>query len=125
MPPEHRIAVRLSAETRDDVAVPACLRRRVLEHFSELRWRSGCQLFGKRDCALEMRELLGMPERQEEEGLLPRCFERRVVADVYAFEGQSERFRVLRIRLRRVPVEGARELVEFRSALALALERVS
>jgi Transmembrane secretion effector len=48
LPPEQRIAMRLPAEPRDDVAVPARLRRRVLEQLSELRRCAGGELLGER-----------------------------------------------------------------------------
>ena len=49
--------------------------------------------------SLQICEILGVAERQEEEGFLPRCFERRVVTVLNPFESKGESLRILRERL--------------------------
>jgi hypothetical protein len=91
--------VRMPAEAHDDVAMATGLICRELEHGAMLLWRLFdkflCEIYG----SFQIRELLGMSERQEEEGFLPRCFERRVVAGLDPFECKAESLRILRERL--------------------------
>ena len=53
-----------------------------------------------------------MPQREKEEGPLPRSFESRKVADLKSFKREREGFRILCERPRRVPIEGAGELIQ-------------
>ena len=45
-----------------------------------------------------------MPQREKEEGPLPRSFESRKVADLKSFKREREGFRILCERPRRVPM---------------------
>ena len=53
-----------------------------------------------------------MPQWEEEEGLLPRSLESRKVTDLNSFKREPEGFRILCERSRRVPIKGARELIQ-------------
>ena len=76
---ENRIAMRMAPEAGNDVAMSSRLRRRVLEDPAEFSRRAGCKLLGQRDRMPHMRQLLGVCEGKEEERLLPRTLQRRVV----------------------------------------------
>jgi hypothetical protein len=52
------------------------------------------------------------PSGKKKKSLLPRRLERRVVADLDALNGQSERLPILRVRPRRAAMDGAGELIE-------------
>ncbi len=109
---QHRIAMRMPAETRDHVTVRACLRRGMLEHRSLRHRRRTSQFLGQPYGLIEIAQVLGMTERQKEEGLFPRRVERRVVACVEAGACQRARLRVERIHSRIATVDGSGELVE-------------
>src|SRR6476620_3448735 len=97
--------MRMTPETRDDVAMRTSLGRRVFQDLPELRGRADDEFFGQRNRTLLIRKVFGMAERKKKEGLLPRCLQSRVVTILEARKRQPQRFRIVRERLRRVPVE--------------------
>ncbi len=72
------------------------------ENSSIARISSGASLTSvlrELDHLLQFCEIFGVAERQEKEGLLPRCFERRVVTVLDPFESKGESLWILRERL--------------------------
>jgi hypothetical protein len=88
--------VRMAPEACDHVSVSAGLVCGELEHAAMLLW----SLFDKFLCetyrSFQIRELLGMPERQEEEGFLPGVIEGCIVTVLDPFERKGESLRILR-----------------------------
>ena len=54
LPPESRIPVRMATKAGDDVSMSTGLRRRMLQYFSELRWRLFNQLLCEFHRALQV-----------------------------------------------------------------------
>jgi len=69
-------------------------------------------LLSEGNCTLHVKELLRMTQRQKEEGLLPRTFERRKVTGLQAIKSKRESLLVLCIGARRLPVKGSGELIQ-------------
>ena len=113
--------MRLSPEACNDFPMAACLRRRMFQEPTPFLRRIRCELLGHRNCAVEVRELLRMSERQQKEGLVPGRFQSVIVAVRDTLGGKRERFRILCIRLRRVLVGRARELIETMMSASLGL----
>jgi len=109
---KHGVAMRLAAEARDDVAMVARLRRRERIDFLQVRRRLLDQRLAERDAALQEALLLGMAERQHEEGFLPDRLQLGVVAALQALEGQVLRQKILGVGLRGALPDRARELLE-------------
>ena len=72
LPAEDRIAMRLATEAGDYLLMSTRLRRGVLQNLAQFRWRTSSELLAKCNGAVQMAELLGMSQWEEEEGLLPR-----------------------------------------------------
>ena len=64
--------MRLATETGDYISMSTRLRRGVLQNLAQFRWCTSRKLLGKCNGPLQMVELLGMPQWEEEKGLLPR-----------------------------------------------------
>ena len=77
--------MRMTTEARDYVAMAAGLRRRMLQHFTQLRRRLLRELAGKLDCRLQVFELLRMAQGHKEKSLFPRNMESRVVTNLDSF----------------------------------------
>ena len=54
--------MRMTTEPGDYVSMATRLRRRVLQNLAQFRWRTSRKLLGKCDGALQVGELLGMPQ---------------------------------------------------------------
>ena len=91
--------MRMTAEACDDIAMAASLVRGEFQHRAHLFWRLFDEFLRELDHLLQFCEILGVAERQEKEGFLPRCFERRVVTVLDPFESKGESLRILRERL--------------------------
>jgi hypothetical protein len=112
LPAQNFVAVRVTAEAGDDVAVSAGLVCGELEHAAKLLW---C-LFDKFRCEIDrsfqIREILGVAEGQEKEGFLPGVIERRVLTVLDPFESKAESLWILRERLSGAAMDRARELIK-------------
>jgi hypothetical protein len=102
----------MAAEAGDHVAMTARLRGRVLEDPAQLRLLLFRELLRELNRCLDVGELLGVPQRQEEERPLPCGLEGCVVADLDPLERQGQRVRILRECARRAAVDRPRELIE-------------
>ena len=91
--------MRMTAEACDDIAMAASLVRGEFQHRAHLFWRLFDEFLRELDHLLQFCEIFGVAERQEKEGLLPRCFERRVVTVLDPFESKGESLWILRERL--------------------------
>src|SRR5262245_38375502 len=103
----------MEAEAGDDVAMAAVLICGELEHAAMFLPRVFDKFLREIGRSLQIRELFGMSEGQEEERFLPRCLERGVVTDVDPFECEPLRFGILRECLSGSAMDCARELIEY------------
>ena len=99
LPAQDFVAVRVTAEPGDDVAMATGLVRGELEYAAKLLGRLSHQFFCEFDYPLLVREILGVPQGQEKEGFFPRVLEGRIVTDLDSFECEAECFGILGERL--------------------------
>ena len=97
--------MRMTTEACNNISMSTGLRGRVFQYPTKL-WRGlSDKLLGERDCAIHVREFLGMSQWKEKEGLLPWSGKRIVVTDLHPFERKREGFRILCERARRISVK--------------------
>ena len=74
--------MRMTTEACNNVSMSTGLRGRVFQYPTKL-WRGLFdKLLSERDCAIHVREFLGMSQWKEKEGLLPWSLESRIMADL-------------------------------------------
>jgi len=95
LPAQNGVAMRMTTEAANYVSMSTRLRHRVLQYPAQLRRRLFRELLRELDRTLQVQELLGMPQGQKEEGLLPGSFESREVTNLQSLERECEGFLIL------------------------------
>ena len=112
LPAQDFVAMRVTAEAGDDVAMSTGLVRGELEYAAKLLWCLFDEFFCEFDRSFQISEILGVAEGQEKEGFLPGVIQGCIVTVLDPFERKGESLRILRERLSASAMDRARELIE-------------